>query len=210
MGTRIGLKKPLQALGRLLGLEGKATMPMDISVDEVRAVVDILGGGFAGVEFDSGVNGSGDDLAGLAAKANAYAAPASFASLTRIIDTASVGNARCLAFSGNIEFDAAGALAFNGKRVWVKVTLKPDADATTEIRVMDAVFTIATTKLLYFFDMGGTTDQGFACSWNGWIPRNWGLLVYVESMDGTVFPASTTLREQVAIATQPADVQLPQ
>jgi len=117
---------------------------------------------------------------------------------------------RVMSIFTEVAFNAAGALALNGKvlrhRVQWRIT---NGDPGLRVPIYEFASLVQTLKLVYMFGMRGsfsTDDIGGASSWGGEVPNqlglvdgvsnlssNWGLEVVHAIQDGTVFPAATTI-----------------
>jgi len=207
---RIGNRALLQAIADALQVEGVRRAPGQLNTDVVNVVYDIAGGGGGGMpgrRIISGQN-TGNSVAGLIApdfrvlgdpnvsvsplKDNVATLPATDTYETRV-----------LALSMFLNFDAAGALAFNGKGVNVYVSLLRQGVAPDAMIVAkNPQWTIATGETQYWWALDNA-------SWTGYVPPELDLWVTIESNDGTAFPANTVWDIYTHMIQQPYWNQLP-
>lgn len=197
--SKIGNLSAMRALAKIFQVDDVRQSPIEIDTSTLKFVADVNSGGFAGsiyawnAVFDPNFAGQASYLQQLI---NPRVSETS-ALLFPTMDT------RVLGASFRMEFDVAGALAWNGKMVRVDLVLQPDFDASPAIVVATKNFTITTGNVVYTASM----SEG---NWNGLVPYGWLLRWEFESVDGTLYPANTSGVSAIAVVYKPTQTQLPQ
>lgn len=215
---RIGNRGLLKGLADFLQMEGVHRMPNQLNLDQVQVTSELGNAGFSNRQIERG-SVTNFPLAGLATFSQAIAGfqTGTFQSLiTSNNNQGPLFDARMLSLWFAIEFDAAGALAFNGKDIDVSIQYM-DFTGATRVGIVQDLFpfvTVATADLTYVWAMGGSHNDQARRNDNGipqtlWIPSELAFAIDIESHDGTVFPANTVLQVLAVAAKQPAGRQIP-
>jgi hypothetical protein len=178
-------------------------MPSRLNVEQVQ-VVQALDNPFSNYDFQLkqllGVN-----LVGLNTFTGIEAAPAVLHSpVVPLVDTQGK-EARVIANNFRITFDAAGALAFNTKSI-VWQTYLSKVGAVGSVNVAQGIISVITAKLIYPWSINGQIEGpnlGFNASmptrWQGMIPSGFSYVLQFDVLDGTNFPANTTLQKFIGV-----------
>lgn len=105
-------------------------------------------------------------------------------------------NSRLVSAWVGVLFNAAGAVAFNGKTLVVNVAL---ANSTTSFPIIYQQITVVSGRLEY----GIALDRPVP------VPNVNGIVMSIESADGTVFPAATTMLNRAYAFTRHIGGMLP-
>jgi len=207
---RIGNRALLQAVADALQMEGVTRAPGVLNTDVVNVVYDLAGGGGGGMPGRTIISGqnTGNNVAGLIAPdfrvlgdPNVSTSP--LKDNADILPGTNTFETRVLALSSFLNFDAAGALAFNGKTVNLYLSLLRQGVAPDAMVVAKTpMWTIATGETQYWWALD-------SASWSGYVPAELDLWLTIESADGTAFPANTSWDIYTHMIQQPFWNQLP-
>lgn len=187
-----------------LRLKGVKTMPGNFNTGGLQPVYNLGAGGFMAPAFSMQTSGQ---LTGIVGSNNAIVAaigPTGF-TVSGLIGTPQVNllnqNARILSARARLDFDAAGALAFNGKTIRVNWEVR-DFDNSPNYAAWLDDFTIATAILAYRRPLNSPF-------WRGLVPLTSAFTVGFQSVDGTVFPANTTCQIDYSVAVCGVGTEVP-
>lgn len=201
--SKIGARPMLRALGKMLGVEDVKQFPSDIDTSSMKAVFDIANMGFTSRRpiMKQRDNDENIELV-LNGSINLVGLDPNFVGVTQPSAEAAF-DVRVHGLNWRLEFDAAGALAFNGKSADIYLRLDT-RDATTICNLFRwRVDVITGTTRYEFIYTGDIVDNLYepavGMPWDGWVPNEWLLNLVIFSNDGvTVFPANTTLGARIA------------
>lgn len=225
-------------LRNLLALGGPRLCPPEMALGVVQPTIDIGQGGYEHGEYlplsspATPINGVAS--ADYAVLTSGDAFDSTFAQwsnrrralrddLSEFVGSPKEWGTKIGALTQTITFDAAGALAFNGKFLNVNLFLEMQqavlgAGAATRAALYQGrrMFTVATAVTSYTWNINNGTfpaanaPQGVpGCLWTRWVPPRWNLILQIVSEDGTVFPANTTQNIQGTAYQRPAGGELP-
>ncbi len=216
---RIGNRELLKTLGDLLKIEGVSRMPSAIDRDLVHVQTDLNQGGFSGRVIETGSLET-ESVAGVSQYTQRIYGERTGAIepliKSNIPDDIRKSDARMLSIWMALEFDAAGALAFNGKNV--NMTLEyATPTSTVRLGIIHDLFpwiTVATAIGTYVWAAGGSHNDLSRRNDNGigfviWAPVELALQIHLDVDDGTNFPANTTVSFNAAAAKQFTGGRLP-
>lgn len=175
----------IEGIEELLGVKGTTISPTQIDKSHVGFIMDVGAGGF-GRMTRKGIADDSRALVGLTSLNIPVLGPSGWTiSGLAVLMGLTKQSGRILGMNHGLNFDAAGALAFNGKTVrvtWRYVDFL-NGGASCVICITDKV--IATGTLGYDFPV--------PLEWHRLVPWDMGLQALVSSVDSTVFPAATVV-----------------
>jgi hypothetical protein len=220
------------ALRYLYNLSGKRLSPPEMDMDSIKTVHDIAAGGFAQYEIqyfneNRAVNGFSTVTKNAVSPLNTLGTgiltlkPKSSDNIVGQLQGPSLNwETRILSLYAQLQFDAAGALAFNNKGIDLTLNISPVVPALgvtgTTVSHTRLAFTIATAQTLYRIPLlyglaqnglAGVTD--YVSFWPRWVPARQVLDIVIGVADGTSFPANTTIIFNGHAVCVPMGVQLP-
>jgi len=218
MASKIGNRDLLMATAKRLQPEGVRQFPLLLNTDQVQVVTSLDSGGFFDRISQSG-GSSNNSTAGFASFRVPLVGLQSGTNLVIMPTNNSLGptlDTRLLTSQIILTFDAAGALAFNGKAISLKLQLReqPDGSGTgvSQIQDLSPWVTVITTRLSYVWALSGHRN-GLEAYISGpgpiWVPAERGLEIQVIVDDGTVLPANTIVSSTAMAQQQPSGNQLP-
>lgn len=197
----------LQRLARRLNIGAVGQFPPKLNLDEVLVVAG-LGGPYADYELleANAINA----LDGLNTFTGIMAAQANLVTpVVPTVDTAG-REARVIASSCFVDFDAAGAAAFAGEVVSFFISLINPVTGGA-FPVVAGRFTVSAAVLRYAIPLDGFSSASQNCppaSWGRWLPAGFSWVVQVKT-DGTNFPANTDITKAALLATVEKNEQPP-
>jgi len=197
--------KAIPGVVESLGIVGVASLPPAVSLDDVHFVYDLGAGGFARLsQNSSGVLDT--SIVGVATyRGNILGPKGSLYFTAAPLNTYDLpSNARIIAFELVLGFNAAGALAFNGKTVKLTCKLLESLAVNTIglFTPVDTVIATATTAYKFY-------PLNLASAWKQMLLSGLNLVCDFQSLDATVFPASTTVQVNLCWMTRKLGGQLP-
>lgn len=186
-----------RGMSEVLQVKGALRQPQEIDYEgPARCVWPLDAGGFASALVDQGQY-TAQALAGVSNLSKEMVSAAGKGGVVALRSR----NFRVLGVYGNIGFDAAGAAAFAGKRVEMIWSLFAEA-ANFQVDIFGVRDTVIAAQTGY--RLHPQDSQSFIA-----IPDGYRLRAMAISLDGTVFPANTTLSTGVIGYSMPVDARLP-
>lgn len=207
MGTRFENFSIGRALAQILNIKGLENQPNELATDLVQPTVDVMN------VLGRAIPNAGEGLPMITESGNNALAGSTFYR-TPIIWTGTLNNPfaavagqayRIDSMSGYLKFDAAGAAAFNGKKLGIRLVLEDTGDSVQEYPIIVdwPAITVSTGRIDYWWALHGYNNDGGPAKsgspWNGRVfihPGSGvgdiiGLRLIITSIDGTAFPANT-------------------
>lgn len=201
MESEIGARDMLRAKDAELDLKDQGGFPARLKTDFIQPVSVLNDGGFAhdAATYDGALH----NLVGLNEFRKAILGPLPTASIPTLRNNVGLGS-RVLGLDIELDLDAAGATALNGKVLWLGLLYVQQApgpsDPMNETTIFGDYWCKVTTGItVYRWALGGfRNDEGTndkSIKWDGYVPRGFGLLAHMGFLfDGvTTFPANSQL-----------------